>query len=550
VLSAVQGGYANAAVGHLFRNLEDPVRLERNPIVRHLFADPKTGCVDSARTCAALRDLRQLILRAADLAKEADLALNQDRQALRQHAIVRKVYFDGIPLARVAGQLGISVRQLYRERTRICQRIAAFIWDHRFESLKPIADNGFGMREFELDRARAFAELGESGRAIAIYERLMLCANSLSGKADLACVSAQVALYGGNYQLAHEKLAIGNALSIAARSEELSDAPNALASGRVALTLAKLHRAEGRTERAQEALDRAAEAARRCPSEGIEGSRFFMDVALERATCLADHGHFQAALESLTATSTLVRERLAAVPGLRAELQTLCALFALVSPRGDPGERDGRHVDTLYDSLSLARAQGSFQRVINAMLVIAQHFACHGLGDKARDTVREVVSIAMTFPNVRVRAIALLNAADILLMTRDHPEALDLLSKAECDLPKNSLERVKLYGLKSQILFFNHDYANAWQAGATGELGAARLQNRRFLGGAWRNMALAEHALGKVNDAKQRIRASIRELERTGSPLSLARAYRAAAMITRDSRWRIRSNEVFRQLSS
>jgi hypothetical protein len=66
---------------------------------------------------------------------------------------------------------------------------------------------------------------------------------------------------------------------------------------------------------------------------------------------------------------------------------------------------------------------------------------------------------------------------------------------------------------------------------------------------AWRGMALAAHACGRMNDARERIEAAINELEAAGSPLSLVDGYRAAAMITGNNQWRQRAKTLARQLA-
>jgi hypothetical protein len=547
---AAAGRFPKGAIAHLFRHLDDPARLEQNPIARHLFEDPKTGCLDPARARTALQELRRLVLQAAELAKDADLARNQDRQARRQYAIVTKTYLAGVPLDRVARELGISKSQVYRERSSICERIARFVWDHRFEPQHPIA-SGFGVRQFELERAEATAELGHAATASTILETLLQNSTSQSEKAEIASIAADVAMSCGNRQLARQNVTLTTMLLAEARSEERFDILLDLVAGRLALVTAKLRRAEGDVERARVALQRAIEIADRCASSGIEGARFFTDVALERADCLCDDGSFQAALDVVIAALSLTRPSELASPSMRAELQTRRALYALMLPRTGKGDGEHHHyLDALYESLALARSSGSPRVVIGTMIGIAVYLAYCGMHDKAHDAVQRVVGMALAFPNPRVRATSLVGAADVLCVTPYRMEALKLLNEAEHGLFEGGIERVYLDEMRSRLLLSQGAYPEAWQAGLAAEADALRLGNRRYLGVAWRTMALTAYACGRMDDATERITAAIGELESTGSPLALVNGYRAAATITGDDHWRHRAKALARQLAS
>ncbi len=367
------GRRSAAAVAHLFRHLNDVDALQRNPLARPWFEDLETGCVDPARARSAVRELRRLVLEGLEVAVSADLAQNRDRRALRQQAIFKKLYFEGLARKRAARELGISMRQLHRERSHICERIAAYVSSHRPSS--PSQPNGinFNVREYELERAQTAAEADLTDAALAILMGMLAPSSSWSDEPDVAITLADVAVSCGDFQLARHGLNLAEVRLGRLRSK---DARDALLIGRVLLITAKLLRAQGELDNARQALNQALDIANRPALCGREWARLSTEIALERAMDLADKGLRKIALETLNAALN-ADTQIALVPlTTRAELQIEAAL--LTSKLRRSGECDGepneRALDDLYAALLLARRCGSSRLIIRAMLGIAEHF--------------------------------------------------------------------------------------------------------------------------------------------------------------------------------
>jgi hypothetical protein len=534
------------AITQLFRHLDDPVRLQWNPIARHLFQDPITGCLDTDRTRAAILELRRLVLNGLELAKDADLMRGRDRQAQRQYTIIRKLYFDGDRVQEVAKYLGISARQLYRERSQICARIAAHIWRNRLEGRAYIAQR-FTPFEFEVERAQTSAEVGNATEAYAILNALLAHCPSDLVKADVTCTAASIAVNFGERQVARKNIALTRAFLERARSDRDVPMAQELIVGRLSLVSATLGRAEGDAERAKLALDRALEIANCLNASRPDSARFCADVAFERAETLLQDGQFVSAKTILNAAS--LKPVIALIPTVsRVDLQMTLALLSLTNA-AEPGESPVG-LDTLRDALSRARSCGSSRLALRAMHGIAVYLVhCGMLGEAAR-AVQAVITMAIHFPNTRVRAQTLVDAADVLVVTSGYSDVIKLLDEADSFLVEGNADWLGSKILRARSYNLGRAYSDAWLVALEVEAGAQRLGSHRFLSAAWREMAVAAYACGNVADASERITAAIAELEHGAPPIAALSTYQAAATITREARWRNRARVLERELAA
>jgi hypothetical protein len=114
----------DCAVRHLFRHFDDPLLLRRNPLVSHLFG---AGRISYTQQQEGLRELWRLVRSAVEHCRSVDTTDRNEERADRQMTLFQRYYFEKLPQQRVARDLGISLRQFYRERAEICRRIAVFI---------------------------------------------------------------------------------------------------------------------------------------------------------------------------------------------------------------------------------------------------------------------------------------------------------------------------------------------------------------------------------------------------------------------------------------
>ena len=114
----------DAAVRHLFRHLNEPHQLRRNPLVRHLshtVEGEPTGQADKN----AMSQLRILI---GNVARRCiEVSTSEDTNGYRQWAIATKCLLEGQRSELIAAELGISQRKFYYERAEVCKEIAIYI---------------------------------------------------------------------------------------------------------------------------------------------------------------------------------------------------------------------------------------------------------------------------------------------------------------------------------------------------------------------------------------------------------------------------------------
>jgi hypothetical protein len=118
---------ANVAAKHLFRHLHEPRALRKNPLVRHFFESSAIDGLGHVRERVVLDRIHNLVRQGAELCRSADLKAGKDERALRQYAIITLQCLEQRPIREIAAALGISYQYCYRERAKICRRVARYI---------------------------------------------------------------------------------------------------------------------------------------------------------------------------------------------------------------------------------------------------------------------------------------------------------------------------------------------------------------------------------------------------------------------------------------
>ncbi|MEA2718147.1 MAG: hypothetical protein QOJ39_11, partial [Candidatus Eremiobacteraeota bacterium] len=100
---------------HLLRNLDDAAELRRNPLVRACFA-PAAARRDASANGRALERVRGLVHASLVRCRERPHTGRAHGGLGRMHAALLRCEIDKQPLAVVAAELGLSDRQVRRER--------------------------------------------------------------------------------------------------------------------------------------------------------------------------------------------------------------------------------------------------------------------------------------------------------------------------------------------------------------------------------------------------------------------------------------------------
>jgi tetratricopeptide (TPR) repeat protein len=440
--------------------------------------------------------------------------------------------------------LGISRRQLYRERHCICTKIAQQILERR-SSYSPQIASLSDLHDFNITRARAAADHGDPTYAFAIFEDLANTVGSTRRRLEVTCEWIDVALEYGEYAMARELLV--RSWRLAPKLQHSGEAN--IVAGRLALASAKLSRKKGEMASATSNLARAA-AITQSLCTTVDGRRLFPAVALERASRLAFHGQFDEACEVIDDALALTRRHGSGEERIYCSLLLWRAAYENCGRQVQGSADLDDRLKLLYELRERARASGFYRGVIEATYIIGERFAYRNRQTEAFAALREAVEMARAFPNRSLRGQVLLGAADCLSGTRWWSQAPALVREAEPDLVKMGWSWGVAQGTKAEYFLNRKDYAQAWSAGLITEEVALGLKSERMLASAWRSLAFAAHAMGRPRDSRDRIAEAVTYAERSGTAMSVARTYEFAGVILRSERYRTAARELRHALAT
>jgi tetratricopeptide (TPR) repeat protein len=171
------------------RRLDDPESVRRSPLVRGAFGGPRA--VDAPID----GNLTLLRIRAAVLSAVAtlDTELNaRNVHFARQRAIVTRCDLRGEKHAAVAADLGVSLREFYRERRRALERLLANLESNLREVQRPVRTLPTRF-ELELDRVANFRLVGAFGAAFDLLERIASAAPDPHDGVRAWCYGVEIA---------------------------------------------------------------------------------------------------------------------------------------------------------------------------------------------------------------------------------------------------------------------------------------------------------------------------------------------------------------------
>ena len=208
---------------HLLRNLEDVAELRRNPLVRDYF--PGAAIAPRRRDTAANRIALGRIrddVRAA-LARCSDYANDRGHVALgRMHAVLLRCEIDDQPLPVVAAEIGLSERQVRRERRAahgaFVRAFRAAACDAARAAPATVSDVG----TVRLAEAVELHELGQGALAQAAFASIAAGAPDAALRIEALCLAAEGELDALRHDAASAHLAHARAVLLS-RARELDD---------------------------------------------------------------------------------------------------------------------------------------------------------------------------------------------------------------------------------------------------------------------------------------------------------------------------------------
>ncbi|MGA8474439.1 MAG: hypothetical protein WB681_05175 [Candidatus Cybelea sp.] len=281
-----------AELARLLRRLDDPESVRRSPLVRGAFGAPQPGNGPIDDNLALLR------IRAAVLSAVAtlDTELNaRNVHFARQRAIVTRCDLRGEKHAAVAADLGVSLREFYRERRRALERLLENLASNLRESQRPVRTLPTRF-ELEFDRVANLCLVGAFGAAFALLERIASEATDPNDGVRAWCYGVEIASDIGDNERARRLFAL--ALK---QCREMRDEPDQIAEVNLQMASAYVAwNAGSDLAGATVHLERAAKAAERLPPTiDRDHVRVAAGALFHRAELSCLHGDPAAALHTL-----------------------------------------------------------------------------------------------------------------------------------------------------------------------------------------------------------------------------------------------------------
>jgi hypothetical protein len=224
------------ATRHLLRNLDDPAELRRNPLVAQYFE--ATGARRATAHAATLQHIRGLVYAALTACRDKSRAGRSRHDRGRTHVALLRCDLDKEAAPVVAAELGLSERQLRRERQVAHVAFAAAFGRQHV----PVA-----VRDTDALRLAEAVELHELGRSViaaTVCEAIAAGSQHADRRIEALCLAAEVDLDAGRYDAASARLANLNRV-LCDLQVKMDDSDYAVAAERVDLVGWSLRRATG-----------------------------------------------------------------------------------------------------------------------------------------------------------------------------------------------------------------------------------------------------------------------------------------------------------------
>ncbi|HEX3670981.1 MAG TPA: hypothetical protein VHT92_04670 [Candidatus Cybelea sp.] len=481
------------------------------------------GAFGGEQTASACIDdnLALLRIRAAVLSAVAtlDTELNsRNVHFARQRVIVTRCDLRGEKHAAVAADLGISLREFYRERRRALERLLAILNTNLREAQRPV--RALPSRfELELDRVANFRLVGSFGAAFELLERIASETADPHEGVRAWCYGVEIASDIGDNERARRLFAraLRHALEMGDDLVPIGEVNLQMASAYVAWNAGSdLAGASAHLERAAKAAERLPPALDRDQVRTAAGALF------HRAELSCLHGDPAAALQTLGRARRMI-DRLRYKPDdllgrLFLQLSVVHSLVIGGMPRAIEYAIEALDVfDCAHHTEGVAVASGL---LCSALTQCEEFDHALGLGTLALDTARSAGNPKVIADNALLLAQAHALGGDPKIGLSLAREAVTLGGTAlfAVRTPIALAEALLALGDSEQALSY---------AGEAARYASARAMER-YVGIAARIAADAYATLGLTSEARLQADSALCVLSAHGHPHSLARAYMTA----------------------
>lgn len=502
------------ACRQLLQHLDEPFVLTSNPLLREHHHD-------AAQLPRYLRStLRMLALQLGE----------------REQAILLRCDLGGRPHKKVAFELGLSMRQFYRERAAMTGRLAAMLNEHVRDGDAPATAIDVG--GLELARATAMRHSGQRSMALGLLQSIAASNADRDVRLAARCERLTMLAEEGAFACAHAELALLDTDRRAANDT------SALADARVNYERWYLLWCGGHDVQAWELANRSLEPF--VLSARLEG-RAAKEFAASALTMLARQAFISGRFQDGFARSERAHDLLAVLHDppvwARIDARILSGVFYTAISPGQlvPAE--------LLEAAALAVQHGLSEFVVMAAMGVSMNEQIHGNNASALSRMENVLPLARNAASRLIFAHVCLQLAQIRVESGDGALALRLLAEARDAYPVRNYAWMYNNVVASGAYAVLRDFPRAQRAAADAA-SAARVQKNASVEGV-ALLALAQSLVGlnARSEAVDAAQAAVERLETYGYPSQLLRAYELAASLTKRRRFTERARELKRVLA-
>lgn len=530
-----------AAAKHLFRHLHEPHVLRKNPLVSHFFEQRSPDGAGQISERSAVDRIHQLVREGAEHFRAADIAANQDERALRQHTIVVRQCLERRPIHDVAASLNISYRHCYRERAEIARRVARYICERSDDA--SALDYFPELDEFRcrLDRVVHSAQFTDKRTAFRNCDDLIRVAPSASEKIEALRVSAFTAMQFGDLSRASAAQAVAQTFvedldRMPSSSRDAAYASIDLIETRLAYCHADRAKAFRLAQRASSRLERAR------VNASPQVAELYVESLFELGSTFWNAGDAERGYDCLARAELNLRDvRIASFP-LRTRITVviwrLRNQLLMSSKSWFPASE---RLKGLASAFEQAYASGAFVEATDALVALTDYHASAGNDAETLRAAKAAMVLAKQQQSEQIRVHTAIQLAIKLLSTQYWEYGLELLPGDHelevCDVYHR--EVMSYFAAERALRRRAFRDASALARIEGDHVSSPRLAVRRYL-----IAAVAASELGRQSDACRLIEAAVGVAEQLGSAVLLRDAYRVAARVTGDQRFKRQASDV------
>jgi hypothetical protein len=508
------------ATANFFHYLGDPGRLAQNAIARAYVerrADRQAPDPGFERTAD---ELRAAVLDIARQFRQSDIERGAHDCAERRYQGVVRGDLGREPAKRIAADLGISVRQLRRDRSYARIRIVrALTGKHASQTATTLPD----AVALELGLALRLSESGRAEAATHVLESLANGGISFARRIEVLTALAEVFLERNLLNEAAAAVRAAHATATEARKE----CQDAVCEARPVLAAAMLDFRFGNPSHARRREDAVLAILGPSSERDLAAAAIVATILIDRGWRAASLGSWSEARAHLETVESMIPRRGEALP--LALIDSLILESHVVLSQSDDLSRAGV---AARRALEVAQREGYARRAAVAGAQLGDVQYRMGLHDAGIATARASVEVARQVAAPPILAGAALGVADLELMGGRFEAAIPYLELAAAHLTEGSP-----HWIRSQLgwadVFVQRGAAHAAMKHAlAARYAAERLGNGRLQGAALRRCAQIEHALGKARVAARTIEYALDVLGQHGTRYARAVGYEVSFRVS------------------